>query len=97
MGGIARKPRAVSKTLRHHTSLPMVSAQGQVFDSGYAAFTCAPAANVQALETKLDRDTVGAVPEMLQTAYGSLFKLLRRQKGERFPNPGWDDIGRAGW
>lgn len=42
-----------------------------------------PAANVQALETKLDWEVVGAVPEMLQTAYGSLFKALRLQKGER--------------
>lgn len=38
---------------------------------------------MQALETKLDWEIVGAVPEMLQTAYGSLFKALRLQKGER--------------
>jgi NADPH:quinone reductase-like Zn-dependent oxidoreductase len=38
---------------------------------------------VQALETKLDWEIIGAVPEMLQTAYGSLFKALKLQKGER--------------
>jgi NADPH:quinone reductase-like Zn-dependent oxidoreductase len=38
---------------------------------------------VQALETKLDWEVIGAVPEMLQTAYGSLFKALKLQKGER--------------
>ena len=51
--------------------------------NSYAEFTCVPAANVQALETKLDWTIVGAVPEMLQTAWGSLFKALRLQKGER--------------
>ena len=49
----------------------------------YTEFTSVPAANVQALETKLDWHIVGAVPEMLQTAYGSLFKALKLQKGER--------------
>jgi NADPH:quinone reductase-like Zn-dependent oxidoreductase len=38
---------------------------------------------VQALETKLDWEIIGAVPEMLQTAYGPLFKALKLQKGER--------------
>ena len=42
-----------------------------------------PAANVKALDTKLDWQILGAVPEMLQTAYGSLFKALRLQKGDR--------------
>lgn len=83
MGGMVRKRPVVSKTLDDHTSTDLISAQGRVFDGGYAEFTCVPAANVQALETKLDWEIVGAVPEMLQTAYGSLFKALRLQKGER--------------
>ena len=57
--------------------------QGRVTDGGYAEFTCVEASNVQALDTKLDWEVVGAVPEMLQTAWGSLFKALRLQKGER--------------
>jgi NADPH:quinone reductase-like Zn-dependent oxidoreductase len=60
-----------------------MSSQGRAFDGGYAEFTCVPATNVQALETKLDWEIIGAVPEMLQTAYGSLFKALKLQKGDR--------------
>ena len=83
MGGMVRISPPVSDVLRSYTSINMLSTQGRVFDGGYAEFTCVPAANVQALETKLDWEIVGAVPEMLQTAYGSLFKALRLQKGER--------------
>ena len=38
---------------------------------------------MQAVATKLDWATLGAVPEMLQTAWGSLFRSLRLAKGER--------------
>jgi NADPH:quinone reductase-like Zn-dependent oxidoreductase len=56
---------------------------GRQFDGGYAEYTCVPATQVQAVATKLDWATLGAVPEMLQTAWGSLFKSLALQKGER--------------
>jgi NADPH:quinone reductase-like Zn-dependent oxidoreductase len=55
---------------------------GRLFDGGYAEFTCVPATQVQKLETSLPWETLGAIPEMLQTAWGSLFKSLRLQKGE---------------
>jgi NADPH:quinone reductase-like Zn-dependent oxidoreductase len=83
MGGMVRKPSPIPKILRDLTSPDINSAQGREFDGGYAEFTCVPAANVQALETKVSWEIIGAVPEMLQTAYGSLFKALRLQKGER--------------
>ena len=41
-----------------------------------------PATQVQKLETGLPWETLGAIPEMLQTAWGSLFKSLRLAKGE---------------
>ena len=56
---------------------------GRQFDGGYAEFTCVPAKQVQVLHTELPWETLGAIPEMLQTAWGSLFKSLSLGKGER--------------
>jgi NADPH:quinone reductase-like Zn-dependent oxidoreductase len=56
---------------------------GRQFDGGYAEYTCVPATQVQVIATKLDWATLGAIPEMLQTAWGSLFKSLALQRGER--------------
>jgi len=56
---------------------------GRKFDGGYAEYTCVPAGQVQVIKTSLPWETLGAIPEMLQTAWGSLFKSLRLGKGER--------------
>src|ERR1700682_4832616 len=56
---------------------------GREFDGGYAEYTCVPVTQVQVIETGLPWETLGAIPEMLQTAWGSLFKSLRLEKGER--------------
>jgi NADPH:quinone reductase-like Zn-dependent oxidoreductase len=55
---------------------------GREFDGGYAEYTCVPAAQVQAIQTQLPWEILGAIPEMLQTAWGSLFKSLRLEKGQ---------------
>lgn len=56
---------------------------GREIDGGYAEYTCVPSRQVQVLKTALPWATLGAIPEMLQTAWGSLFKSLRLEKGER--------------
>jgi NADPH:quinone reductase-like Zn-dependent oxidoreductase len=56
---------------------------GRQFDGGYAEYTRVPAKQVRSVTTRLPWETLGALPEMLQTAWGSLFKSLRLEKGER--------------
>ncbi|KAK3052919.1 hypothetical protein LTR09_005983 [Extremus antarcticus] len=60
---------------------------GRTADGTYAEYCVAPAENVIVVassegELKLDWQTLGALPEMLQTAYGCLFRSLRLKKGE---------------
>jgi NADPH:quinone reductase-like Zn-dependent oxidoreductase len=56
---------------------------GRKFDGGYAEYTCVPVTQVQLIRASLPWETLGALPEMLQTAWGSLFRSLRLAKGER--------------
>jgi NADPH:quinone reductase-like Zn-dependent oxidoreductase len=56
---------------------------GRQIDGGYAEYTCVPSTQVQVIRTELAWETLGALPEMMQTAWGSLFKSLRLEKGER--------------
>jgi NADPH:quinone reductase len=60
----------------------MMGGMGRTFDGGYAEYTCVPASQVIALRSSLDWATIGAVPEMLQTAYGSLTTGLDAQPGQ---------------
>jgi NADPH:quinone reductase-like Zn-dependent oxidoreductase len=55
---------------------------GRAFDGGYAEYTCVPVSQVQGVKTALPWETLGALPEMLQTAWGSLYKSLRIAKSE---------------
>ena len=55
---------------------------GRQFDGGYAEYTSVPVGQVQAIKTKLPWEQLGALPEMIHTAWGSLFKSLRLQKGD---------------
>lgn len=61
----------------------MMGGMGRTFDGGYADYTCVPAAQVIAFRSDLDCSILGAVPEMLQTAHGSLTVGLDAQPGGR--------------
>jgi NADPH:quinone reductase-like Zn-dependent oxidoreductase len=60
----------------------MMGGMGRSFDGGYAEFTCVPVAQVIPFRSELPWTTLGAVPEMLQTAYGSLTVGLDIQRGQ---------------
>lgn len=55
---------------------------GRKFDGSYAEYTCVPARQIQAVRTSLPFERLAALPEMLQTAWGSLFTALRLEPGE---------------
>jgi NADPH:quinone reductase len=60
----------------------MMGGMGRAFDGGYAEYTCVPASQVIAFTSTLDWATIGAMPETLQTAYGSLTVGLDAQPGD---------------
>lgn len=55
---------------------------GRQFDGGYAEYTLVPAGQVLKLDTTLAWPVLGALPEMVQTAWGSLNTALRAMSGE---------------
>ena len=62
----------------------LMGGMGREFDGGYAEYTVVPATSVIPVETTLDWATLGALPEMLQTAHGSLHTGLGIQPGQTF-------------
>ncbi|MEA2685422.1 MAG: NADPH:quinone reductase [Actinomycetota bacterium] len=65
-----------------HRVVTMMGGMGRTFDGGYAEYTCVPARQVIPFASDLAWSSVGAVPEMLQTAYGSLTIGLDAQPGQ---------------
>jgi len=60
----------------------LTGGMGRVFDGGYADYTCVPAAQVVPFCSDLDWPTLGAIPLMLETCYGSLSKGLDARAGQ---------------
>lgn len=60
----------------------MMGGMGRAFDGGYAEYTCVPASQVIPFSSRLPWSVLGAVPEMLQTAYGSLTVGVDAQPGQ---------------
>ncbi|WP_408612610.1 zinc-binding alcohol dehydrogenase family protein [Glycomyces luteolus] len=63
--------------------MAMMGGMGRVFDGGYAEYTCVPRSQIVPFKSELDWAVLGAVPEMLQTANGSLTVGLDAQPGQR--------------
>ncbi|MCJ1475438.1 hypothetical protein MMC13_004100 [Lambiella insularis] len=57
---------------------------GRVIDGGYAEYTLVPARHVKAVAVDVGWAVLGALPEMLQTAWGAMFGALTLEKGEKF-------------
>jgi NADPH2:quinone reductase len=60
----------------------MMGGMGRTFDGGYAEYTVVPRTSVTPFRSDLAWDVIGAVPETLQTAYGSLTTGLDLQAGQ---------------
>lgn len=62
--------------------MTMMGGMGRTFDGGYAEQVVVPAGQVIAFRSDLAWEQLGAVPEMLQTAYGSLANGVRAEPGD---------------
>lgn len=60
----------------------MMGNMGRSYDGSYAQYVTVPAAQVIPFETSLPWEVVGALPEMFQTAYGSLATGLGLRAGQ---------------
>jgi len=60
----------------------LMGGMGRTFDGGYAEYTVVPRGQVIPFTSDLPWDVIGAVPETLQTAYGSLTTGLDLRQGQ---------------
>ncbi|MEZ5179592.1 MAG: zinc-binding alcohol dehydrogenase family protein [Acidimicrobiales bacterium] len=60
----------------------LMGGMGRTFDGGYAEYTCVPVRQTVPFASDLPWATLGAVPEMLQTAHGSLTIGLDARPGQ---------------
>lgn len=60
----------------------LMGGMGRTFDGGYAEYTVVPSSQLVPFTSDLPWETLGAVPETLQTAYGSLTTGLNLKAGQ---------------
>src|SRR5207302_8620159 len=65
-----------------HQVAAMMGGMGRTFDGGYAEYTVVPRTSVIPFHSDLPWEVLGAIPETLQTAYGSLTTGLDLKAGE---------------
>lgn len=83
-GTVALAPGLEEQFPQGSTVATAMGGMGRVFDGGYAEYICVPAKQAQVLKpTSLPWEVLGAIPEMLQTAWGSLMWALQVKAGER--------------
>ena len=85
-GVVAACPGGESRSASRSTV--MMGGMGRQYDGGYAEYTCVPVRQAVPFRSDLPWSTLGAVPEMLQTAYGSLTVGYRRPARTDPPGPG---------
>lgn len=74
----------------------MMGGMGREFDGSYAEYTCVPRRCVHPIDSSLPWATLGALPEMFQTTYGSLHTSLECRTGDKLlVRGGTSSIGRA--
>ncbi len=81
VGTVASAPG--QEFIQGETVATAMGGMGRRFDGSYAEYTLVSASQVQPIHADLPWATLGALPQMLQTVWGALFKALRLQAGER--------------
>ncbi|GAA4245089.1 zinc-binding alcohol dehydrogenase family protein [Dactylosporangium darangshiense] len=79
--GVVDDPNGTDLAERQQV-VTMMGGMGRTFDGGYAQYTVVPREQVIPFRSALPWATIGAVPETLQTAYGSLTVGLDLRPGQ---------------
>ncbi|QMW00989.1 zinc-binding alcohol dehydrogenase family protein [Spirosoma foliorum] len=67
---------------RGQSVMALMGGMGRDFDGSYAEYTVLPKRLLHSFQSTLPWEVLGAIPEMFQTAYGSLYPALGIQPGE---------------
>ncbi|WP_334332454.1 zinc-binding dehydrogenase [Companilactobacillus sp. HBUAS59544] len=92
--GIVDEVNTGSKYQPGQQVVTMMGGMGRAIDGGYAEYVMVKEENVIPFESDLSWDKIGALPEMLQTAYGSLNEGLNLKKDDiLFVHGGTSTVG----
>lgn len=80
--GVVAKTGPNSKLKVGQKVITMMGGMGRQIDGSYAEYTLVREKNIIPFDSDLDWSIIGALPEMLQTAYGSISEGLHVKKGD---------------